>query len=343
MISKRFSEPFGAAYDEVGFRAATRLLQLRNPKPHHSDKQALENLLKLNETREVKTVFPDPPEPEVRLEPVKRPYSILGIGNGYLIDKLEWQSAYPLGYPENDKVTAWWCFKPDQETAPTIIYCHGWMSPEKGLSMRLPLNWAEGIGANMLFIELPFHMSRTPKDTYNGELSISGDLPSIVEGARQAVSDVRSVVSWLLSRGVEKVAVLGKSMGGNVASLTTAAENRLACSVLVIPAVGASKSLWHSSYAALVREELKAQGIDEGQTEQYLALTNPNHYQPAIDPERILVISATADRACFYPDVEAFAKKWQTEFTSVPYGHFSAVLTNYAKSYSQNFMKKFLF
>jgi acetyl esterase/lipase len=330
-------------YDEVGFRAATRLLQLRRPKPHLSDKQALENLLTLSETADKAQVFPTPPVPEVKIEPAKKPYTILGIGNDYLMDKLEWHSAYPLGYPENDKVTAWWCFKPDHETAPTIVYCHGWMSPDKGLSLRLPLNWAEGIGANVLFIEMPFHMNRTPKGTYNGELSISGDLPSIVEGARQAVTDVRSGVHWLLSRGVERIALIGKSMGGNVASLTTAAESHLACSVLIVPAVGATKSLWYSSYATLVREELISQNIDEALTDKYLRLTNPNSYQPAIDPEHVLVISATADRACFYPDVEAFAKNWGTEFTSVPYGHFSAVLTNYAKSCSQTFMKKFLF
>jgi dienelactone hydrolase len=342
MEIKRFIEPIGAAYDEVGFRAATRLIQLRKPKPHHSDKQALENLLKWSENPDLNQVFPTPPMPDVKVEPTHRPYSILGIGKGYYIDKIEWQSAYPLGYPENDKVTAWYCFRMANEDAPTLIYCHGWMSPEQGLSMRLPLNWAEGIGANLLFIELPFHMNRTPKGSYNGELSISGDLPAIVEGARQAVTDVRSGISWLESKGVEKIGIIGKSMGGNIAALVTAADKRLTCSLLIVPAVGVTKSLWNSSYATLVREELKAQEIDEALTAKYVKLIDPNAYQPAIASEQIMTVIATADRACFYPDVCAFAEKWHTEIITVPYGHFSAVLTNYAKTGAQKFMQKWL-
>jgi len=336
-------ETFGAVFDEVNFAVMTGLMQVqrRNLRQQSSDLEKLQRLAELAKLPPDK-LFLAPPLPEVKRTAVNRPPQLAGVGRNYRLERLTFPSVFESGKPNNDMVAGWWAYRPGRETAPTIIYAHGWMAYDPGMWLRMPLSWAAPLGYNVLMLELPYHMSRTPPGTRSGELSITADLPGAVVTAQQGVSDIRQVVKWLRAQGVEKIGLLGKSLGGLMSSLTVVAEPELDCAVLLIPAVDAGASLWHSTYTRLVRYDLARQGIDEAMTSQALGAMNPTRQRPAIDPHRVLIIVATADRACPPAETEKLAAAWKAPLERIPLGHLSAGFTSQARDYSRLFFAKWL-
>ncbi len=336
-------ETFGAVFDEVNFALMTGLMQVqrRNLRQQSSD---LEKLQRLDELAKLppEKLFVPPPLPEVKREVVTRPPQLAGLGRKYKLERITFPSAINSDKPNNDTVAGWWAYRPGRETAPTIIFAHGWMAYDPGLWLRMPLAWAEPLGYNVLMIELPYHMSRTPPGTRSGELSITADLPAAVVSAQQGVSDIRQVVKWLRAQGVGKIGLMGKSLGGLMSSLTVVAEPELDCAILMIPAVDAGASLWHSTYTRLVRYDLAKQGIDEAMTSQALGAMNPARQRPAIDPQKVLIIVATADRACPPAETEKLAANWQAPIERIPLGHLSAGFTSQARDLSRLFLAKWL-
>ncbi len=337
-------ETFGVIFDELNFLALTGIMQVTRRQLRNRN-SAMEKLALLESYRDkpVEEIFPEPEfVPPFSRMPWQRPPQLTGVGRGYVMERLTFLSAVHSGHPENDTVVAWWLYRPGFETAPTILHAHGWMAYDPGLWLRLPLSWAEGPGYNVLMLELPFHMSRTPAGTRSGELSITSDLPASFITARQGVSDMRVAIRWLRQQGVKKVGLLGKSLGGLLCALTTVAEPDIDCTVLLIPAVDAGVTLWHSTYTRLVKADLIRQGIDEALTSRTLAVTNPTNYRPAIDPERVLIVEATADRACFPADTEKLAAAWGCPIERIPLGHLSASLSNQARYMAQGFMIRWM-
>jgi pimeloyl-ACP methyl ester carboxylesterase len=336
-------EYFGIAFDEVNFAAATTLMRLQRRKLL-SRSCTPEDIERLSELADLKPaeLFPEPDLAEITREPVKKPRTLLGIPKGYELAKLSFSSPIQTGEVCNDTAVAWYLYRPGFEKATTLVYAHGWMAYDPGLWIRLPLASAAPLGANVVMLELPFHMSRSPKGTMSGELSVTPDLASSFLSLQQAVADVRAIIGWLKAQEIEKVALMGKSLGGLVASLTLLTENRVECAVLVIPAVNAGASLWRSNYTKVVRKELLRAGIDEFRTYRAMQAVNPANYDPALPGERILVIEATADRACPPEETEKLVEKWGANVERIPLGHLSIDLTPMARNLSRQFLSRWL-
>lgn len=332
-------------FDEAMFGLSTFFWQIKNQPPYLSDAEELARLYRsAPELLEPGQVFAPPPAPVVELEPVKLPRLAATPGDfarQYQAYRMQYPSATSTGYPENDRVQALYLERKGAEKAPCVIYLHGWMEFEPGLSLRLPLNWAGPLGMNILALHLPFHFERTPSGKISGELSVTGNLPLALKGLQQAVGDVRQALYWLRARGL-KAGLIGKSLGGLVGAIALAAEPGFEAGVLAVPATSTRTSIWQSRYTRLVRRDLTRQGLDEEATARMLEIVRPGRYQPAIDPQRILVFKATADRVCFPSDTDRFTRQWGVKVIEVPTGHLTATFAPGTRRATQEHLRRFL-
>ena len=333
--------------DEAFFNFSNFWMERSGRPPYMSDKTELDRLSELPWTPDkLEELFPRPPLPEIK--PVERNSLSLALQAGpqlrnYRVFNLEYPSTISTGYPQNDTVRGIYLERPGHENAPVIIYLHGWMEFETGLALRLPLNWAGPLGFNILALHLPFHFERTPPGTISGEMAITGNLPLAIKGMCQAVSDIRQVVAWLKAKQPDRpTGLIGKSLGGLVGALVLATEPGLAAGILAVPATGAKTSIWQSSYTTLLRRDLGRQGLDEEATARLLELMRPGRYRPAIDPQRILVLKANADRVCSPQETDAFTTEWGTRTVALPTGHLTATFHPRARRVAQEHLRRYL-
>ncbi len=330
--------------DDAVFTLSTFMWELKRKPPYLSDTTELARLQTAPIRLEPQALFVPPPSPVVQLTPTRLPRmatQLGGLSRHYQAYNLSYDSAIQTGYPANNMARAIYLERKGAENGPTVIYLHGWMEFEAGLSLRLPLSWAGPLGLNILALHLPFHFERTPPGKLSGELSITGNLPLGIMGMQQAVSDVRQALYWLKQRG-SKVALIGKSLGGLIGAMTLAVEDGFEAGILVVPATSTRASIWQSRYTRLVRRDLAQQGLDEEATARLLEVIRPGRYQPAIDPQRILVFKANADRVCFPTDTDLFAEQWGVPMLEVPSGHLTAPFVPRTRRASQQHLQRFL-
>lgn len=315
-------------FDEAVFWLSNIALKLTKPPAYISDQTEFEKLLGAVANFEPDKVFQKPTVPSFELKPAKVS-SILrmlsGSPNHYQAYTFEYPSLVNTGYPQNDIVRGHYLECTNRPHAPALIYLHGWREFDSTLGLRLPLAWFGPAGYHILMLHFPFHFERTPKGTLSGQLSLTGNLPLTITGVQQAISDVRQAIYWLRQRH-SKVGLMGKSLGGLIGSTTLIVEEALDAAALLVPATNSYTSVWKSTYTEMMRQDLRAQGLDEQKTWQLFEALRPANYPPRIEPQKILTVKAIEDRVCFPADTDTFVQRWNTPVVEVPTGHLTVTL-----------------
>lgn len=340
-----FTRLVGSGFDELSFYIITTWRGWQRRQKYVSDPTELAALRKLAESEQAAQVFNQlisPPLPTIEIQNKKMPLLLRDLARSYRYTELTFPSSVLTAFPSNNLVHAHHLYRPDHKNGPTLLYLHGWMDFKPEISLRPPLRWVAPLGYNLVMLELPHHMNRISPGTYSGELTLTGNLPAMTTLVSQAIGDIRALLAWLRARGIARVALAGKSLGGAVAAMTLTVESGLDCAVLFVPAVEPSASLWHSTYTRAIRTELSRQGIDEAATQFLLEAFRPARYQPLISREKILVVGATGDKVAFPHDVEAFAQAWQAELALVEWGHLSSGWTPAAAKAIRPFLSRWL-
>ena len=81
-----------------------------------------------------------------------------------------------------------------------------------------------GLGMTALRLTLPYHEERKPADIERAEHLVSSNIGRTIQSVRQAVLDTRAAVRWLHEQGIERIGILGTSIGSCTAFLAFAHE-----------------------------------------------------------------------------------------------------------------------
>jgi dienelactone hydrolase len=145
----------------------------------------------------------------------------------------------------------------------------------------------------VVLFTLPFHGLRA-RLGQGAVPEFPGPDPRVnVEGFRQAMFDLQSLIDWLLQRGHARVGAVGMSLGGYMAALLASVEPRLDFVVPVIPL---------SSLADFAREQGSLSSVPEEAALQHTLLesiyrrVSPVARPACVPAERCLVLAAKADR-----------------------------------------------
>src|SRR2546430_10287508 len=135
-------------------------------------------------------------------------------------DHLTWTSAVHTPSPENNIVHAR-LFTPKRERKNKpragIVVLPQWNAqPDSHVE---PCRIFNGLGLTALRLTLPYHEERRPPDIERAEYLVSSNIGRTIQSMRQAVLDTRAAVRWLHEQGIERIGILGTSIGSCTAFL----------------------------------------------------------------------------------------------------------------------------
>jgi dienelactone hydrolase len=140
-------------------------------------------------------------------------------------DHLTWTSAVHTPSRENNTVHAR-LFTPRRERrnkprAGVVVLPQWNAQPDSHVEACRIFN---GLGMTALRLTLPYHEERRPPDLERAEHLVSANIGRTIQSMRQAVLDTRAAVRWLRQQGIERIGILGTSIGSCTAFLAFAHE-----------------------------------------------------------------------------------------------------------------------
>ncbi|RWX59681.1 abhydrolase domain-containing 18 [Mesorhizobium sp. M4B.F.Ca.ET.089.01.1.1] len=111
-------------------------------------------------------------------------------------------------------------------------------------------------GITVIEATLPYHFSRG-SDDYSEQKFFNANLGRTVRSMRQAVLDGRKIVRWLHSQRYRKISVVGMCLGGTVAGLIAAQEEKVDKAVLMVSPGSPADLVWTAETMKSLRRRIE--------------------------------------------------------------------------------------
>jgi dienelactone hydrolase len=195
-----------------------------------------------------------------------------------------------------------------------VVVVHGFAARSLDSVARfLPAELMASRGIAAALVMLPYHGPRTPAAArFSGELFMSGDVARTFEAVLQAVADLRATVAWLQDAlGIERVGLIGGSLGGYLATLTAAVEPRLAVLFAIAPPVRITESIDIVPLGRYARAGLERQRMPREVMHRLQDLVDPSCLRPALPVERMCFIAGRNDLFVPALHMQRLVERWQ--------------------------------
>lgn len=195
--------------------------------------------------------------------------------------------------------------------APVVLISHGWAHKTLKTIEHLYVRPFLKAGFSVAFVIHPFHMERTPRGSYSGELVVSADVHLTVQAFRQGVVDLIGTADWLRARGHRRVGVMGYSLGGYLAGIMAAVRGDWTFVVLGGAGDGAVSPILDTPLGKNIREDLQACGmLDRGKLTRAWRIISPGAFRPRVPKDRILLVAGRYDRIMLPQSVRRLWNAW---------------------------------
>ncbi|CAM3285492.1 alpha/beta fold hydrolase [Mycobacterium frederiksbergense] len=196
---------------------------------------------------------------------------------------------------------------------PTLCLIHGFMGSAylfNGLFFSLP--WFFKSGYDVLLYTLPFHGRRAEANSpYSGYGYFADGMTGFAEAMAQAVHDFRSVVDYLESTGVDRIALTGMSLGGYTAALIAGVDDRIQAVIPNVPVVTPEAAFddWFPANM-LVRLGNRLTGVDKSKSDAATLFHSPLNYPALVPKDRRLIIAGLGDKLAPPQQAEILWRHW---------------------------------
>ncbi len=259
--------------------------------------------------------------------------------NNYSIYEFEFDSEMETEAAENNIVYGKYFICGDGFDKDTLILIPGWLTINYGLFEDICETVAP-LGYNSIIFDLPYHLKRTPKGTFSGELAISGNVIRNAEVAIQAVSDIRQIINFLDGNSGKKMGIFGISLGGMIGSILTCFEERLDFSILALPAVSPEDILFNTKLCQTIKKDILDSGLKQDEVGEFFRIAEPLSFQPKVPKEKILILEAIYDTVVHNYTVEQLWQEWGCpNIVRTKYGHMSNLFAKRFRKEIYQFLK----
>lgn len=240
------------------------------------------------------------------------------------------QSAYTTPHPENNLVRArFFDARPHASPRRAVLVLPQWNAdPEGHVGLCRLLNH---VGVAALRLSLPYHDERRPPELRRADYIVSSNVARTVQVCRQAVLDARLAVSWLRTRGFERIGILGTSLGSCLAMLTTAHEPRITTQALNHISPYFADVVWRGLSTSHVREGLDPHIDLDALREMWMPIS-PQQYLERVRDKRTLLVYARYDLSFPLDLSRALVDEFRArgiphELAVLPCGHYTTGVT----------------
>ena len=291
-----------------------------HPNRVHDEDAALDFYIDLAAQKDPLLSFPAPTAPpRVSTRPANQLASWIAHGS---VNNIEFASSFQAvnpalreqrgSYARNNVVHAQHWVHGDGPR-PTLCLIHGFMGSAylfNGLFFSLP--WFFKSGYDVLLYTLPFHGRRAEANSpYSGYGYFADGMAGFAEAMAQAVHDFRSVVDYLESTGVDRIALTGMSLGGYTSALIAGVDDRIQAVIPNVPVVTPEAAFddWFPANM-LVRLGNRLTGVDKAKADAATLFHSPLTYPPLVPKDRRLIIAGLGDKLAPPQQAEILWRHW---------------------------------
>lgn len=237
--------------------------------------------------------------------------------------QLEFPTLAPSSYDRNNHVWVEFHLGHPLDKAPIFFVLHGWRSVStRGYhNMCRRLN---ALGINAAILHLPYHYSRRPHGSFNGELAITSDIARSAHALRQAVIEIRWLKNLLKTLGAPHVGLWGTSYGAWVSALAITLDGGFDGALLLEPPVEIEALFWDTPLFSNLQKELHRIRIPREQISDLFRLVTPYHHALRIPADRVLILGSAHDPIGHPRALRRLHETWFGSYLEIfPYGHIS--------------------
>ena len=225
-----------------------------------------------------------------RMKPMKNQ----AIANVYTV---EFPSPHKSPVEANNTVYCEYFRTDDATPAPGVIVLH--IADGRFLVARVISHYLARQGINALVLKMPYYGRRRPAD--KAELRRMTDSPgALVDGAAQAIMDVRRAAAWLATRpevDPRRIGLCGVSLGGFVAAAAGGVDGAFPRVAIVLaggdlPAV----LMTNAKEARALRRTIEKGNWTRPRLRKLLAPIEPLTYADRLRSSRVLMVNADKDK-----------------------------------------------
>jgi dienelactone hydrolase len=173
-------------------------------------------------------------------------------------DHLTWTSAVQTPSRKNNTVHARLFFprreRKNKPRAAVVVLPQWNAQPDSHVEACRIFN---GLGMTALRLTLPYHEERRPPELERAEYLVSSNVGRTIQSMRQAVLDTRAAVSWLRQQGIERIGILGTSIGSCTAFLAFAHDAAIDVGVFNHVSGHVADVVWQGISTQHVREGIE--------------------------------------------------------------------------------------
>lgn len=240
-------------------------------------------------------------------------------------DEILFSSTLKTPYPENNYAHAFFYRQHSVQLKGIIIMLHGWKIDSQTL-YKVFINKFVNNGYGVIFLELPYHLHRTPAKSYSGEYFISANLQRTIDAYRQAVLDVRCVIDFALQH-TKNIALCGTSLGAIVAALTLPFDNRIKGVISIVGGGNIAEICWNGISTVQVKRDFVQHNLPLKTVVHAWKVIDPLTYAHPRLKDRMLMINAEKDAYIPSRFTEALWEQFgKPKIVWLPTGHVGFVL-----------------
>jgi len=227
-------------------------------------------------------------------------------------------------FTENRVVRAQWSMHDCKRARTVAVALHGFAmgSPRADQAMLLAPGLYEA-GLDIVMMTFPLHGKRGPAGSrLSGAAFIQPDLGIINEAMAQALHDLAALIAWLRSRGVERIGLIGLSLGGYLAALAAELLDDLD---FVVP-MAAPASFGDLAYDFMVHSAHfrgnRAAVLDRDELDSFFRVHCPLAHPAPVSNGRLMLVRGEGDRIVPRSHTDRLAAHWAGPRLHVaPAGH----------------------
>ena len=210
-------------------------------------------------------------------------------------------------YPENNTVHLRYFPAPSKRNAvkKAVIILPHWNSSE---NQHVALcRGFQKLGLSSVRVSLPYHDRRMPAELERADYAVSSNIGRTLDATRQAILDIRASIDWLQTRGYERFAIVGTSLGSCYAFLASSHDERIRVNVFNHCSAFFSDVVWTGLSTQHIRQSLES-NLTLDRLRHLWDVVNPAHYMDrfAALPKKSLLIYTSYDTT-FRPEYSKVA------------------------------------